>query len=460
MTSLCDEIRPMTKSPVQVSSLIVKVLSRILKLQSLVVSKECKLNILKRGIEKNVILKRNLNVQCIVTDLLDNQFCDRDEILRFQHFMYINIMNIEAKSIEGEITSLNCIASKERRLLKSITDDNVFKLCNVFLQGRKASEMISFGYDNEASWKKAMLSKDEQVKSIDNWLKMVKVIAVDRQCGDEIISEEFTALSSLSVSSTVIDSIEPNALADDVFFNDTTLRTIDDDVDKSIRESSSTGFISVPVPEIAKDEDVIVIPLTIQGHILSSNDEAVLDEVTGLFGRCDEPPSVSDSSCSPKGSRRFVSLVNELHPDVRENSLSLNDEVRLNEVTGLFDRCDRNPSASILQSTLECKREIVGLPNVVNLTNVVSEVDVSFTDRKRSREVSANKENFKRKVFSDGKFDRAGVVHERNVFKDVRNERNGTRGRRDKRNRNSGNSGYVYRSRGYGDDTRFNRNYS
>lgn len=93
-------------------------------------------------------------------------------------------MNIVSKSIEKEVVSLNSVAAKERRLLKSITDDNVFKLCNVYLQERKTSEMIDLGFENEATWKKAMLDKDKQAKSIDEWMKMVKVIAIDKQCGD------------------------------------------------------------------------------------------------------------------------------------------------------------------------------------------------------------------------------------------------------------------------------------
>lgn len=158
MKSLCDKLRP-TSDEFKVSDVIIKTLSRILKLQSTVIKEEGRLSILKRGIDKNVILERNTNIQCIVTDLLTNPFYDKDEVLRFQHAMYHNIMDIEAKAVEKEMTSLNCVASKEIRLLKTLTDNDVFKLCSNYLQERKANEIINIGKDKLCSIKRNRLNR-------------------------------------------------------------------------------------------------------------------------------------------------------------------------------------------------------------------------------------------------------------------------------------------------------------
>lgn len=147
--------------------------------------------------------------------------------------MYRNVMELEVKSIEREMTAYNAIAAKERRLFKAITSDEVFKLCNGFLQEKNTNEMVDSGFENEQLWKKALLDKEKQVRSIDNWLKMIKVISVDEHCGDASITNAYNELASLSVPETVINSIEPDDSAYNPSFEDDELLKIDDDVNQS-----------------------------------------------------------------------------------------------------------------------------------------------------------------------------------------------------------------------------------
>lgn len=203
------------KGTVRLSEIIIKSLSRILKLQSVVAEKECESNIVKRGIDRNVILKRNVSINCITSDLLTGRFSDRDEVLSFQHFMYRNMMDIELKRMGREITSLNAIIAKERRILKAITTDEVFKSCHEFIKKRKTDEMISWGSDNEVTWKRALLEKDKQEKSIDEWLKMVDTVFIDKCCGDTTVSGIFDKIDNLSMSEMTTVSYFPCSVSDE-----------------------------------------------------------------------------------------------------------------------------------------------------------------------------------------------------------------------------------------------------
>lgn len=88
--------------------LITNTVSRIANLQRCSTVKECDKNILTRGMERNVILKRDSNVQNMITDLFSSPFHNRDEIIKFQHFMYKNVMSLKAKSNEKEVSAINC----------------------------------------------------------------------------------------------------------------------------------------------------------------------------------------------------------------------------------------------------------------------------------------------------------------------------------------------------------------
>lgn len=65
---------------------------------------------------------------------------------------------------------------------------------------------------------------------------MVKVISIDKQCGDKIITKNFVTLNCLTVSETKFECIAPFVPIDDVIFDVATLPHIDDDINKSIEE--------------------------------------------------------------------------------------------------------------------------------------------------------------------------------------------------------------------------------
>lgn len=151
--SLRDDLITNGKGTDKLSEMIIKSVSTILKLQSVVTKKESESDILKRGIERGVILQRNVSINCIVTDLLSEKYCKSDEVLRFQHVMYLNEMEIKIGNIGREITSLNAIIAKERRMFKAITTDEIFKSCNIFLQKMKTNDfrfvLITNNYGRE-----------------------------------------------------------------------------------------------------------------------------------------------------------------------------------------------------------------------------------------------------------------------------------------------------------------------
>lgn len=218
----------------QVVRLITDTVSRIANLQRCSVVKDCEKNILTRGMERNVILKRDLNIQSIVTDLFSSPFHDRDEIIKFQHFMYKNLMSLKVKSNEKEVSTINCIIAKQRRFLKTITTNDVFKLCVDFLDGKKASCMIQCGKENENVWKAALVDKDEQVESLDKWLKLSSAITTAYKYDDFFLSEKMLLLSDLTVStneSINIDSTSfPGTSVTSDGFDLTAFNVIDADI--------------------------------------------------------------------------------------------------------------------------------------------------------------------------------------------------------------------------------------
>lgn len=105
----------------------------------------------------------------------------------FERDMYRAMMNLEIEAIGKEMTSLNCVISKQKRLLKSFTSDSVFKICIGFLVSSKASGLIKFGKRNEDLWKAALLAKKECDASLDKWMKFVKSVVYDD--GSSIVRE-------------------------------------------------------------------------------------------------------------------------------------------------------------------------------------------------------------------------------------------------------------------------------
>lgn len=179
--TLSESLKLSSANTNQIIQLIIDTMSRILNLQNRVVDKEFELSLLNRGVEKSVILKRDMNIHNITMDLLKGLYCDKNKVLEFQHFMYLNKMKIETKSIEKEITTLNGHSAKHRRVLKTITTDEIFVKCNSFLQYQKVCYMNYWGKRNEAIWKTALEDKEKQNESIDEWMNMVSILTNEQK---------------------------------------------------------------------------------------------------------------------------------------------------------------------------------------------------------------------------------------------------------------------------------------
>lgn len=102
LRTLSEKLGSSTPGSIQITRLIIDTVSRIGDVQCLSISKQSRKNILDRGVEKSVILKRDMNIQGIVTGLLSNSFHDKEGIMKFQHFMYRNVMSLEIKCIVKE----------------------------------------------------------------------------------------------------------------------------------------------------------------------------------------------------------------------------------------------------------------------------------------------------------------------------------------------------------------------
>lgn len=200
-----------TESSVQVVHLITKAVSRIATFERLSVEKTSKRNLLRRGIDNSVILRPDPNVQCIVSNLLNAPGCDKDDVMRFQHCVYKDMMSLEIKSLDKEIMGLNCLGSKQRRFLKAITTEPVFKLCVDYLMLEKASWNVRCGKKGESIWKTAMIDKDDQVKSMDNWLKLTATLESSVESADLFVGQKLSWLNCLSLSKCEKVDVPPMA---------------------------------------------------------------------------------------------------------------------------------------------------------------------------------------------------------------------------------------------------------
>lgn len=126
------------------SQLIVKTLSSIDKLQSLSTVNE-NVNFLDRSIKQGVIFELDENVNNVIGGLLNKKFCDKDGISKFQSDVYNSLMTMEVKTLKKEIEYLNSIAAKKRRLLRSITTEDMF-ICVKYLDSKNAFDTLKSGY--------------------------------------------------------------------------------------------------------------------------------------------------------------------------------------------------------------------------------------------------------------------------------------------------------------------------
>lgn len=149
-------------------------------------------------------MKWDVNIQNIVTGLLNSPYHVKQEILKFQHFMYRNIMNIEIMNNEKECTALNHLASKQRRILKTITTDAIFKNCCNFLQYQKTLYYRYWGRRNEYIWKTALTDR------FNRWMvQMVSNVFHKHQSDIVFINGKIALMNNLKVTMNENISIGP-----------------------------------------------------------------------------------------------------------------------------------------------------------------------------------------------------------------------------------------------------------
>lgn len=105
--------------------------------------------------------------------------------------MYASAAMIEINCLKREITELNKRSAKERKFLRTMTTDDVFKMCCDYLTFKKASSGIFFGKRNELLWKLTYERKEAQIESIEKWLDIASKI------GKEYDFEEIVERSDL-----------------------------------------------------------------------------------------------------------------------------------------------------------------------------------------------------------------------------------------------------------------------
>lgn len=263
------------------TDLIVRSVARIANLQRISICKDSKKNILRRGIERNVILKRDPYIQGIITNLLSSPFHDKDETLSFQHHMYRTMMSLEAKSLEKESVSLNCLIAKQRRILKTITTETVFKLCAEYLVDRKAAYTVLYGRENEVAWKAALEDKEEQSISIDKWLSLSSSVSNMYDCDDAFVNEKLALLNGLQVSKGESVDIYPDDLLYDFesFLNVSELDAIDADTSNEIMNGiNDASDRSEILPHRDSTQIVSVDAYAVPSPIVSPSQKIILNE--------------------------------------------------------------------------------------------------------------------------------------------------------------------------------------
>ena len=209
LRELRDELAADNESSTQVVHLIVKAMSRIMDLQRLSAEKESKRNFVRRGLEKGVVLDRDVDVQKVVTKLLSNPYGDRDGVLRFQDSIYKEMMQLESKALEGEMVELNRLGSQQRRFLKAIATESVFKICVDFLTVERAACINRCGRQNEVVWKAALIEKEARDKSVNAWARLTANLKGACKDDDLFKAGKSSAISCLSFSNGGTVDIPP-----------------------------------------------------------------------------------------------------------------------------------------------------------------------------------------------------------------------------------------------------------
>lgn len=218
-------------------------------------------------------------------------------------------MSLKVKGLDREITSLNSLGSKQRRFLKAISTEPVFKLCVDYLTLDKASWNIRCGRMNESIWKAAFTDKADQVKSLNDWLKMASSTIKLFESEEVFVDEKLSWLSSLAVSKCEMVDIPP------VPFTTNETARVDKDltdadfhvIDENIRSVLSVeGLVEISVGEMlvtanreeSKGQQGASEPPTLEelidrsvqrGNVLDVNMEAAINVNAAVKGEDRKP---------------------------------------------------------------------------------------------------------------------------------------------------------------------------
>lgn len=259
---------------IQITRLIITTVSRIKRTQFLSVCKESEKNILNRAIQKNIVLHRDPNIERLMYNLLSNKFTDKEGTMKYGNDAYKTKMSLEVKALEKETTDLNRIIAKQKRVLKSITPESIFKICVNYLTNERASSFIHFGSRNEAIWKSALFDAESRNLSLDKWSRTVSSIMSEEEYGDEFINEQMLQLCNLRMTRTEKVYIGPTTddiegTFDEGNLNEDDLKTIDETV-RIYTEGSNSAKIG------GKRNEVIYI-----GEVVDNDENVLSDKTTG-----------------------------------------------------------------------------------------------------------------------------------------------------------------------------------
>ncbi len=90
--------------------------SRIKTIQEWCDSVESEKIFLKRSIDRGVIFKRDLKIQAVINEMLSNRFVNKEGVMSFERGMYDAMVKVKIKALEKEMTSLNGVIAKQKRV--------------------------------------------------------------------------------------------------------------------------------------------------------------------------------------------------------------------------------------------------------------------------------------------------------------------------------------------------------
>lgn len=191
--------------------LIIDKLCDLIRLQNRFCVIEGRKAILAAGLKSLVVIEENESVVDLVSKLFRSPYCDKDEVFKLQHNIYVGLIKIELGGIDKELISINARSARLRRDLKLISNDDVFKLCNDLVDKKKLNDRKDIGHVNDRIWSVALEKKKANDVMIKDWKEALSAVhdfyKNDDQVPDKSVSRK--SIESLSTSSMVFASFEP-----------------------------------------------------------------------------------------------------------------------------------------------------------------------------------------------------------------------------------------------------------